>query len=48
VLTHFLAGDLAADRARSTARAASVRTMDEHFDDMFALYAGKASTRAAA
>ena len=48
VLNGFLADDPAAHRARSVAQAASVRTMDAHFDDIFALYARKKSTRAAA
>ncbi|MDB5678443.1 glycosyltransferase [Sphingomonas bacterium] len=48
VLTDFLAGDPAAHRALSSARAASVRTMDSHFDDMFALYAGTVFRQAAA
>jgi len=48
VLTDFLAADPAAHRARSTGRAGSVRTMDTHFADMFALYAGATSRQAAA
>ncbi|THD37777.1 MAG: glycosyltransferase [Sphingomonas sp.] len=48
VLTEFLAGDMTAAATRSVARASSVRTMDAHFDEMFALYAGSVSRQTAA
>ncbi|HEX4693162.1 glycosyltransferase [Sphingomonas sp.] len=47
-LADFLADNPAAHRARATARAGAVRTMDAHFDDLFAAYAGATAARAAA
>jgi alpha-1,6-mannosyltransferase len=47
-LKDFLSGDPIARRTQSIAQAPSVRTMDAHFNDMFALYAGNISIRTAA
>ena len=40
-LAHFLAGDPAGHRERATVTAERVRTMDQHFDDLFGIYCGR-------
>ena len=47
-LTAYLDDSPVDHRRRAAARASSVRTMDEHFDDLFALYRGAANERVAA
>jgi alpha-1,6-mannosyltransferase len=47
-LTEFLADDPAQHRQRASARAGAVRTMDAHFEQLFAAYAGVAAGRAVA